>query len=75
MKWSEVDLEQPLSVVQVAYAPGDGGSLVVRPVVVLGIDRRLPHVPLGAVQGGELVVVLPVVEDVVDVLLGSNSIE
>ena len=73
VKRSEVDLKQPLSVVEVADPPRDGGCLVVGPVVVLGVDRRLPDVPLGAVERGQLVVVLAVVEDVVDVLLPGRA--
>ena len=73
VKGSEVDLQQPLPVVEVADPPRDGGRLVVGPVVVLGVDRRLPDVPLGAVERGQLVVVLAVVEDVVDVLLPGRA--
>ena len=47
---------------EVFDSSGDGQGLIVGPVVVLGIDRSLPHVPDGPVQGHHFVVVFPEME-------------
>lgn len=54
----EVHFEQPVLVVEVFDPARDGQGLVVGPVVVLGVDRGLPHVPDRPVQSHHLVVVL-----------------
>ena len=59
MERREVDLQQPVLVVEILDPSGHGVRLVVGPVVVLGVDRGLPDVPHRTVEGQELVVVFP----------------
>jgi hypothetical protein len=58
VKGGKVNLKQAVLVVQVEDAARDGVGLVVRPVVVLGVDWGLPDVPLGPVQRRKLKIIL-----------------
>ena len=65
----EIDLEEAVLVVKVFDATCHSISLVVAPVVVLGVDGSLPDVVDRPVACDQLVVVIKVVENVVNVLL------
>ena len=65
----EVDLEEAVLIVEIFDATCHSISLVVAPVVVLGVDGSLPDVVDRPVPCDQLVVVVQVVENVVNVLL------
>ena len=65
----EVDLKQPILVVQVLDPTGHSIGLIVAPVIVLGIDWCLPDIKDRPVERDQLIVVVEVVEDVVHILL------
>ena len=71
LEGGEVDLKQPVLVMQVLYPTGHSIGLIVAPVIVLGIDWCLPDIKDGPVERDQLIVVVKVVEDVVDILLSS----
>ena len=66
-------LEESVLIMQVLDPTGHSIRLVVAPVIVLGINWRLPDIKDRSVEGDQLIVVVEVVEDVVNVLLSSRA--